>query len=492
MVLKRKFNFQIRLFLTFVSLLWIVVITIGILLCAHDRHSRRAVLEQQIDLFNSNLLREYDRSRDISTYLDDISQYFMDTPLGDLVVGVYDVRTGRLLDSSGNFELDMSGDLPYDDGLLTGLDLENMTTRDIGLNKKDVFYYRTGFSNDSTLFVSTVLPYNITVSDAMSTDIFIWGILLLMLIVITLISYVVTLHVSRNIKLLRDFVDRAANDRDFVTYNDFPDDELGQITSQVVRIYNARSAAVAAREHEHNMALHAIEERSKLKRQLTNNISHELKTPVGIIKGYLDTVIEEPSMDENARNHFLIKAQVQVNRLCDLLNDLSTMTRLDESSSSVSIEPVDFREIVLGVIDEAETSGIIGNMHIKAALPYECIIMGNRSLLNSMLMNLVKNAVYYSRGTEINIKCVDTSERFYSFVFYDDGVGVPPESLSHLFERFYRVDTGRSRRNGGTGLGLPIVKSIVNAFGGTITVSNKETGGLQFTFTLRRPQNSDN
>lgn len=491
MVLKRKFNFQARSFLIFVSLLWVVVIAQGFGIYNYTRNLRRDMLERQIDVFNTSLLNEYSRTHDIGTYLDNISNYYIDTPLEDLVVGVYDGRTGKLLDSSGRFELEMSTVDADGDGFVTGKDLNDMTANDIGLGKQDIFYYRTGFSNDSTLFVSTVLPYNITVSKALSTDsVFMWIFIILMLIVMTIVAYITTRHVSRNIKVLRDFVDRAANDRDFVTYNDFPDDELGQITSQVVRIYNARSAAVAAREHEHNMALHAIEERSKLKRQLTNNISHELKTPVGIIKGYLDTVIEEPSMDDNSRNHFLMKAQAQINRLCDLLNDLSTMTRLDESSSSVIIEPVDFREIVSGVVEEVEASGIIGNMKMKTALPYECIVMGNRSLLSAMLLNLIKNSVYYSRGTEITVKCVDTSDRFYSFVFYDDGVGVPPESLSHLFERFYRVDTGRARRNGGTGLGLPIVKSAVNAFGGTITVSNRETGGLQFTFTLRRPQES--
>ena len=114
--------------------------------------------------------------------------------------------------------------------------------------------------------------------------------------------------------------------------------------------------------------------------------------------------------------------------------------------------------------------------------------MGNRGLLSAMLMNLIKNAVFYSRGTEIVIKCISTGEHSYTFIFYDDGVGVPAESLPHLFERFYRVDTGRSRRNGGTGLGLPIVKSTINALGGSITVANRETGGLQFTFTLRRPK----
>lgn len=488
MVLKRKFNFQARLFLSLVSLLWVVVILIGILLYNHERDSRREMLTQQLDVFNSVLLSHYSKGEELQQYLDYMEGYFAGTPLDEMMVTVYDGRTGRYIDGYGSkFELPDVYDI-NNDGLVSGGDMERMTVDSIGFNPDDAFYYRASNSADSSLLVRTILPYNVSVSHAIATDAFMWLIIFIMLIAMTVIAYVITRHVSRNITLLRDFVNRAANDRDFVTFKDFPDNELGEISRQVVHIYNARSAAVAAREHEHNMALRAIEERAKLKRQLTNNISHELKTPVGIVKGYLDTVLEEPDMDENTRKHFLTKAQAQINRLSDLLIDLSTMTRLEESSSSIAVEPIDFSELVANTIEEVEASGIAGDMKLSSALPFECIVMGNRGLLNAMLMNLIKNATFYSRGTEIVIKCVDTSDHYYSFVFYDDGVGVPPESLSHLFERFYRVDTGRSRKTGGTGLGLPIVKSTINALGGTISVANRDSGGLQFTFTLRRPK----
>lgn len=488
MALKRKFNLQVRLFLTLVSLLWIVVITMGILLYSHERNSRREMLTQQLDVFNSVLLSHYSKGDDLEKYLDYMGGYFAGTPLDEMMVAVYDGRTGKYIDGSG-YKIDIPD--AYDlnnDGVVTGSDMEKITVDSVVFDKDDFFYYRSYNSADSSLFVHTIMPYNVSVSHALTADAFMWLIIFVMLISMTVIAYITTRHVSRNITLLRDFVTRAANDRDFITFNVFPDDELGDITRQVVHIYNARNAAVAAREHEHNMALHAIEERAKLKRQLTNNISHELKTPVGIVKGYIDTVLEEPEMDDNARNHFLTKAQAQVNRLCDLLADLSTMTRLEESSSSVAVEPLDFGELVSNTIEEVETSGMAGGMKLSMVMPFECIVMGNRSLLSAMLLNLIKNSTFYSRGTEMVIKCIDTSEHYYSFVFYDDGVGVPPESLSHLFERFYRVDTGRSRRTGGTGLGLPIVKSTISALGGSISVANRESGGLQFTFTLRRPK----
>lgn len=490
MVLKRKFNLQSRIFIPLVTILWIVIIALGIVMYRHDVATRKEMYISQLDAFNNVLLRTYNDKQQVADYLDFIDEYFKDTPLDDVLIGVYDGTTGKYLDGKG-FEFMPPSLVDQDhDGVINGNDLEAIVIDSVGYKPDDAFLYKSTYSHDSTLIVRTIMPSNVSISRAVSTDMFLWVIIFGVLVCITVISYLMTRHITRNVRLLRDFVERAANDRDFVTYDKFPDDELGDISRKVIHIYNARSAAVAAREHEHNMALHAIEERAKLKRQLTNNISHELKTPVGIVKGYLDTVIEEKDMDDNARRHFLIKAQSQVNRLCDLLADLSTMTRLEESSSQVNIEPLNFSDLVASTIEDVEASGIAGDMRLTMAVPLDCVVMGNKALLSGMLHNLIKNAIFYSHGTEMVVKCTDVSDHYYSFVFYDDGVGVPPESLSHLFERFYRVDTGRSRRNGGTGLGLPIVKSTIIAMGGTITVSNRPAGGLQFTFTLPRPKDN--
>lgn len=491
MVLKKRYNIQTRLFLPLVSLLWLVVIVLGILMYRHERNVRHDVITTQLHAFNELLINNYGDSTRIADYLGFIDSFFSQTPQDDVLVAIYDGHTGQYIDGIGyRFTPPCVMDLD-NDGVLSGADMEIITLDSVGYPLHDVFCYETTFSPDSSLIARTILPYKLSVSKTVVSDAFLWSLIFILLATMTLIAYFTTRHVSRNITLLRDFVNRAANDRDFVSFSEFPDDELGDISRQVVNIYNSRSAAVAAREHEHNMALRAIEERAKIKRQLTNNISHELKTPVGIVKGYLDTILDEPNMDPDARTHFLTKAQGQINRLCDLLNDLSTMTRLEESSATVVSEPFDFYQLVASTIEEVESSGIAGNMKLSMAIPYDCEVVGNRSLLNGMLMNLIKNATFYSRGTEMVIKCIDQDDKFYKFVFYDDGVGVPPESLSHLFERFYRVDTGRSRKTGGTGLGLPIVKSTITAMGGTITVDNREAGGLIFTFTLPRAKQGD-
>lgn len=481
---RRRFSLQARLFVPLVGLLWVVVIVLGITMYRHGLEARRAVLENQVNGFNTTLLSMYSNNNNMSEYLDYMEGYFANTPLDDMLVAVYDARTGQYLDGTGyKTKLPDLYDTD-DDNVISGAELEAMTVDTVGYKVKDAFYYSVTYSPDSTLMVQTILPYSDAVSRTMTADAFLWIVILALLVAMTIIAYVTTHHMTKNVKLLKDFADRAAADRDFLSYQTFPDDELGEISSQIVHIYNARSAANAAREHEHRLALNAIEERARMKRQLTNNISHELKTPVGIIKGYIDTIIETPDMDDDSKRHFITKTQAQVNRLCELLNDLLTMTRLEESNGAISTEPLNYHDLVKTTVEEVEASGLARDMEVKYNIPFDCMVTGNKALLSAMLLNLVKNASFYSRGTEIMIKCTGSNERFYTFIFQDNGVGVPDESLGHLFERFYRVDTGRSRRNGGTGLGLPIVKSTVNALGGTITVHNRQTGGLQFTYTL--------
>ncbi|MDE7237440.1 MAG: HAMP domain-containing histidine kinase, partial [Paramuribaculum sp.] len=131
-------------------------------------------------------------------------------------------------------------------------------------------------------------------------------------------------------------------------------------------------------------------------------------------------------------------------------------------------------------------SGICGAMKFDYDIPVNCHVKGNANLLTSMLNNLAKNAILHSHGTTMGLKLVVESKRFYTFSFYDDGIGVKDEELPRLFERFYRIDAGRSRKGGGTGLGLPIVKNTVEAHGGTMSVHNRTNGGLEFVFTLHK------
>ena len=117
-------------------------------------------------------------------------------------------------------------------------------------------------------------------------------------------------------------------------------------------------------------------------------------------------------------------------------------------------------------------------------IPLGCKVQANGSLLSAMIDNIVKNAVSYSKGTNIHLSLAGETDTHYIFRIADNGVGVKPEALPRLFERFYRGDSGRSRKTGGTGLGLSIVYSTVTALGGEIKAENAVGGGLAFTYTL--------
>ena len=167
-----------------------------------------------------------------------------------------------------------------------------------------------------------------------------------------------------------------------------------------------------------------------------------------------------------------------------MLNDISTITRLNESTATIPTEKLNFHDLVYTIVNDVIESGSNNEMELTFDIPLNCYINGNSSLLNSTILNLIKNSVAYSRGTLMRLEMIGESLKFYTFRYYDNGTGVDEEHIPYLFDRFYRIDAGRSRKAGGTGLGLPIVKNTILTHGGKITVRNRPQGGLEFTFTL--------
>ena len=229
------------------------------------------------------------------------------------------------------------------------------------------------------------------------------------------------------------------------------------------------------------------EEQARLKRQLTQNIAHELKTPVSSIQGYLETIISNPNIPQENVRVFLERSYAQSNRLTFLLRDISVLTRMDEAPELVEKEQVNLSKIVENILNEVALGLEEKYITVVNKLPSEVILTGSSSLLYSIFRNLIDNAIAYAgNDIQITINCFREDEKFYYFSFSDTGVGVPEEHLNRLFERFYRVDKGRSRKLGGTGLGLAIVKNAVLFHGGTIFAKNMPKGGLEFVFTLKK------
>ncbi len=251
------------------------------------------------------------------------------------------------------------------------------------------------------------------------------------------------------------------------------------------------------------------EDKRRIKRQLTENAAHELKTPAAAIEGYLETIInmvdqvhDLPS-DNLPSDHcpaalnlgnakpnsqivkYLHRCYAQSQRMSRLLQDMSTLTRLDEAAIARPSVRIDAAEILQGIADETRgkfaEQGMELDMH---SLPDTLPMQGDSALVYSLFRNIFDNALAYATGATRFVVSATASSSDYVFTFSDNGQGVHAEHLPHLFERFYRVDKGRSRKLGGTGLGLAIVKNIAVQYGGSAAASATQGGGLTIEISL--------
>lgn len=229
----------------------------------------------------------------------------------------------------------------------------------------------------------------------------------------------------------------------------------------------------------------AEEDKNRLKRQLTQNVAHELKTPVSSIQGYLETIVSDPDMDEEVKNHFIQRCFIQSQRLSSLLQDISTLNKLDDAPESYEREPVNILTLFNTILSDVTQKLKEKDITVRTLIGPDVVVVGSHSLLYSIFRNLTDNAIAYAgEGVTVTVQVLSEDENYYTFSFADNGVGVAAEHLPHLFERFYRVDKGRSRKMGGTGLGLAIVKNAVLLHHGSISVRLAQTGGLEFIFSL--------
>ena len=339
--------------------------------------------------------------------------------------------------------------------------------------KQDYFYVASYFPK-AHLIVRTALPYNNDLAKSLQTDQhYIWF-AIIAIILLTIVLYRFTYRLGKNVSKLTIFAYKADHNESLEVEDlaKFPNDELGEIAERIIKMYKRVQAT--------------RKEQDILKRQLTQNIAHELKTPVASIQGYLETILDNPHINEQTKEQFLQRCYAQSERLTSLLHDISTLNRLDDGSDMIDFEAVDITQMVNDITRETALARKERKMTFDNQLPERIVVKGNRSLLYSVFRNLTDNAIAYAgEGRTITLEAKEQGNKWH-FIFRDNGQGVPPEHLARLFERFYRVDKGRSRKMGGTGLGLAIVKNAVLLHGGTIRVSNLPEGGLKFEFTIKK------
>ena len=224
----------------------------------------------------------------------------------------------------------------------------------------------------------------------------------------------------------------------------------------------------------------------KYRQEITGNIAHELRTPVTSIRGYLETVLET-QLDSEKERYFISQAYTQTIVLSELIRDMGLITKIEEAPNKFQLSPVCINNLLSEL--KADVQLILQEKRIEMGwdIPENLVIHGNQNLLYSVFRNLADNTIRYA-GEDIKIEITGNSDKQYCyFSFSDNGVGILDEShLERIFERFYRINEGRTRDSGGSGLGLSIVKNAVAFHGGFICAKNKEGGGLEFLFSLKK------
>lgn len=476
--LRSRLSYHRRLFLLLLLFSWVLVGCFVTFQYGREKHFKAEQLNARLQLFNLRLLDALGEGIAPETFIRSHGE-----PYADLRVTV--------IDRSGLVRYDQEADSLPATNHLGRPEVAEALRRGTGYvirrhsESTDRTYFYSAMRGDS-LIVRSAMPYTVSLAGVLAADrAFLWfmlGVTLLM----SVAGYFLTRRLGQNITRLRDFAQRVERGEAIDERIAFPHDELGDISNHLIRLYIRLQKTTADRDREHALALHEEQEKIRIKKQLTNNINHELKTPVAAIRGYLETLLANPEIDPARCRTFLEKSYRQSERLHRLLADVSTITRMDEAGELFRKEPVVLNDLIEEIAADMQLHPEEQRLRVRCDFPRPLEITGSPSLLASIFRNLADNAAAYSSGRDIFIRLVEETPDAYTILFADNGIGLEEEHLPRIFERFYRVDKGRSRKLGGTGLGLSIVRNAVALHGGTITARNRREGGLEFVFTLAR------
>ena len=569
-----------KLFLYFFGMIFILFATITFVQYQRERSSRADELDKLLDTYNLIIHNYIEEKNYTWQNLDQIVRLFPDKSLR---VTVVDMSGSVLYDSSVKETEKLENHRNRPEFLLAAQSGRGKALRRSATTGKEYYYYAGKFSN---FYIRSALPYNLELKSLLMTNMFFFYFMVVILLLAMVALYFITKNFTKTIDRMRIFTERAKNGEELDVDVEFPKDELGEISSNMVMLYrqlaktknavnNEREKLInhlyisqeglgifssekkeiltnttfiqyasfltdksEATSHEiFNLAefaeitqfiddnlkgkqmrrkrmtiekdsryffvqcivfqdekfeiyisvVTAQEHENELKRQLTQNISHELKTPVSTIMGYMESILENPGMEPERQKFFIERSFQQSQRLTALLQDISILNKLDEKQKIYEKEECNIYFILQEVLNDLHLEIEEKRFTVVTNVDKNVLILGNSSLVYSIFRNLMDNALSYAgENLKVEINCYREDERFYYFTFSDNGVGVSEEHLNRLFERFYRVDKGRSRKMGGTGLGLAIVKNAVIYLKGTITAKKTPGGGLTFVFSLKK------
>lgn len=257
--------------------------------------------------------------------------------------------------------------------------------------------------------------------------------------------------------------------------------EITLLTHWVPFIEGGLPAGVVAVFHD----ISVLKRLERVRRDFVANVSHELRTPVSVIRGYAET-LANGAVDPDTTTRFASTIQAHAERLANLIGDLLTLSELESIGASFSLAPLPIGELIEHCCHLLDPQAAERKITINADNLSPLTVLADRQRLEQVLVNLLDNAVKYTpAGGRVTVTATTDGE-FVSVNVLDTGPGIPLHEQTRIFERFYRLDAGRSRDQGGTGLGLAIVKHIVQLHGGTVRVDSVPGQGACFTFTLRQ------
>ena len=473
-----KLSFHRRLFVMLIAFSWSIILCFIGFQYLREKQYKSDYLSLQLQLYNRHLLEAVEQDGEPhEAYIASHQKPFDDLRISIITLSGKVVYDNMLpVDSLDNHRMRPEVAAALKKG--SGYHIGRQSTSD-GL---EYFYSAT---RGKELIARTAIPYSASLRELLQADWTFLGVMISISLAMSVLAYFVTRRLGKNMERLNRFAAKAEKGEAFDEEEPFPNDELGSISNHIVQLYGQWQQTIKDRDLAHEAALREEKEKIRIKRQLSNNINHELKTPVASIGVCLETLLSGINLSEEKRQELIGRCYTNNERLRKLLEEVSLITRMEDGSQLIGKEPIVINNIIHEIAEELEIMPAEERFFLHTNFNEQVIIEGNLSLIASIFRNLTENAIAYSNGKNIYISLIENNKKWCKIRFEDDGCGVEEKQLSRLFERFYRVDKGRSRQMGGTGLGLAIVKHAVQFHGGNIAVTNRPNGGLRFEFSLK-------
>ena len=471
-------SYHKRLFLMLLTFSWSIILCFVGFQYIREKQYKTEFLNAQLQIYNNTLLQTIESASSFEDYINTHTLPFEDLRISIISLDGTVIYDNMLtIDSLDNHSLrpEIADALKKGEGH----NIERLSASD----GREYFYSAT---RGKEFVVRTAIPQSDALKELLKTDWTFLGTMMSISLAMSILAYFATRRLGKNIERLNRFAAKAEKGESFDEEEPFPNDELGSISNHIVQLYAQWQQTVKDRDTAHEATLREEQEKIRIKRQLTNNINHELKTPVASIQVCLETLLSGINLSEEKRQELIERCYTNNERLRRLLGDVSLITRMEDGSQLIGKEPVNINNIINEIAAELDIMPEEERFTLHTDFGGQVVVDGNTSLIGSIFRNLTENAIAYSGGKNIYISLIENNETLCKITFEDDGCGVEEKQLPRLFERFYRVDKGRSRQMGGTGLGLAIVKHAVQFHGGNINVTNRPGGGLKFEFTLRK------